>query len=490
MVVDWHTYDGSSTPALQYRERGIGASWEIFYPQSISYPFENHFIHRAYLRDLTPGTAYEIRWSDESLPYYFRTMPENLDRPLRVMAGGDVRHSKSWMDRMNRLALAENPDFIVWGGDLAYADGSPEFIHRWHQFFDSIKTTLITDNRRIVPIVVGIGNHEVQKGYVYNYPDYQPTDEWRLKIAPYFYRFFAFPGQPGYGVLDFGDYLSIVMMDTEHSNRVVGEQTDWLHNVLEERRHVRHVIPVQHVAAYPSHRSYSNWISSQIRQYWVPLYERYNIPLVFENHDHTYKRTFPIRNNSINANGIVYVGDGAWGVEVRPADSPQNRWYLSNTADRRHFIRTVISEDHIAMTVIDQDGVRIDRFKVPVDPREVERAISQVFPRSRSIGNGFWHNDWLGYFDVSKFPWIHHEQHGWLYVNGRGHGGIWFYDRSADLNWIWTNYKAYPYFFRNSDQSWIYFDPKSGLSGRDRLFFRIGHGLPEMIIVPRRQLGP
>lgn len=485
MVVDWHTYGQSSTPVLQYRERGVGASWIIAPPETHRYPFENDFIHRVYLSGLKPNTAYEIRWSDKQQPYYFRTMPENLDRPLRIMVGGDVRHSKTWMDRMNRIAVAENPDFIVWGGDLAYADGLPENIHRWREFFDSIKTTLITSNRRIVPIVVGIGNHEVQKGYVYHHPEYRPTDEWRLRIAPYFYRFFAFPGQPGYGVLDFGDYLSIIILDTEHSNRVAGEQTEWLRRTLQERQRVRHVIPVQHVTAYPSHRGYEDWISGQIRQHWVPLYERYDIPLVFENHDHTYKRTFPILGGSIDLRGVVYVGDGAWGVGTRPADSPQNRWYLSNTADRRHLIRTIISEDTIALTVIDEDGVRIDRFEVPPAPGETERAIAQIFPRSRPVGNGYWQNDWLGQYDVSKFPWIYTDKHGWLFVNGRGHGGIWFYDRSPDLHWIWTNYQVYPYFFRRSDQSWIYFDEKNGSKGPNRVFYRLGDTFPELFFVPK-----
>jgi hypothetical protein len=62
--------------------------------------------------------------------------------------------------------------------------------------------------------VVAIGNHEVQNHYLETHADYQPGPDWREKVAPHFYALFAFPGHPGYNVLDVGDYLSLVILDS------------------------------------------------------------------------------------------------------------------------------------------------------------------------------------------------------------------------------------------------------------------------------------
>ena len=50
------------------------------------------------------------------------------------------------------------------------------------------------------------------------------------------------------------------------------------------------------------------------RQYWVPLFEKYNVTVVFENHSHRLKRTFPLLKHAPHENGISYVGDGSWGA--------------------------------------------------------------------------------------------------------------------------------------------------------------------------------
>ena len=93
-------------------------------------------------------------------------------------------------------------------------------------------------------LVAGIGNHEVDGGY--NKP--------RAK-APFFYALFdgLYP-ETGYATLDFGDYLSLVLLDTAHTSAIEGAQTDWLAKALKERAERPHVVVVNHVPAYPSFR--------------------------------------------------------------------------------------------------------------------------------------------------------------------------------------------------------------------------------------------
>ncbi len=320
------------------------------------------FRQRVELTGLEPGTAYRFQVEGYDRDYGFRTMPGNLTRPLRIALGGDTRHRQEWMERTNRAAMQYRPDLIVWGGDFAYADGNPENFYRWEEWFEANGATLIDDDGYVVPIVAAIGNHEVQGGYYYNDDDYEPTEVWRRDVAPFFYSFFAFPGNPGYGVLDFGDYLSLILLDTDHTNPVEGEQTAWLETALAERAEVPHVIPVYHVPGFPSHRDYEGATSSRVREHWVPRFEQHGLRLVFENHDHTYKRTAPIRNGRVHPGGVVYMGDGAWGVGVRTVHDPDETWYLERAESKRHAIILTLHGAHQHLLVVDENGAVIDEY--------------------------------------------------------------------------------------------------------------------------------
>ncbi|MEX0887630.1 MAG: sugar-binding protein [Phycisphaeraceae bacterium] len=319
------------------------------------------FRHRVEIVGLEPDTAYRFKAVGDNVDHGFRTMPVNLDRPLRIAVGGDVRHNQTWMERTNRVAMTYEPDFIVWGGDLAYANGREDLLHHWEEWFDAVGNTLIDDDGYVVPIIVAIGNHEVQGGFRADDPDFQNTDEWRLGIAPYFYQFFAFPGHPGYGVLDFGDYLSIVLLDTGHANPIAGEQTEWLSDVLARRADVPHVIPVYHVPGYPTHRPARGGAESSVRENWMPLFEQYGVRLAFENHDHTYKRTHPIRAGELHPDGVVYIGDGAWGVGVRELHNV-DAWYIKRAESQRHAIILTLHGTHQHVLVVNDDGQVIDEY--------------------------------------------------------------------------------------------------------------------------------
>jgi hypothetical protein len=45
------------------------------------------------------------------------------------------------------------------------------------------------------------------------------------------------------------------------------------------------------------------------------LFDKYHVKAVFENHEHQYKKTFPLLNNTVNPNGTIYFGDGAMGIK-------------------------------------------------------------------------------------------------------------------------------------------------------------------------------
>jgi acid phosphatase type 7 len=358
MTIDWHTVpdDGDRLPELRYWADGSSAV-EISIGDSRPFPHSDRTIHRVEVQGLEPDTVYLFDFGDDSPVFRFRTMPPTGEGPIHFIAGGDVRHNQGFMAGTAGHAVLHNPAFIALGGDLAYADGQAGNVGRWHEWFGVVRSGLVTGEGRVMPIVASLGNHEVQGGYHTNTSDYEQTDAWRAEIAPFFYELFAFPGQPGFAVLDFGDYMSFVVLDSHHTNPIPGAQTEWLGQVLEQRMGVPHVFPIYHVPAYPSHRSYGGSVSGLVRAHFVPLFESSSVRTVFENHDHLYKRTFPMREGEIADDGLVFLGDGAWGVSTR---EPNDEWYLEEVVQTRHFIVATIEGNAQHFRAFDDDGRLFD----------------------------------------------------------------------------------------------------------------------------------
>jgi acid phosphatase type 7 len=324
-------------------------------------------VRRVELTGLAPDTVYEFVLGGAVAPVpeekgrlveRFRTPPARLDRPVRFVAGGDMMHRRAWLEAMNRQAGALDPDFALLGGDLAYADG--KYASRWIDWLQSMHRDLRAPDGRLIPLVLVIGNHEVRGHYNGRIPD----------DAPYFYGFFALPGNLSYNALDFGDYLSLLALDTDHTRPVSGAQTAWLDGALAERASRPFVFPCYHYPAYGTTKRPKEGglpsdhpLSKKIQREWSPLFERSGVTAVFENDHHAYKRTHPIRAGvRDDAKGIVYLGDGAWGVETRPVATPLEAWYLARSEPRRHVFLVTLSAAGVAeVQAIDASGEVFDR---------------------------------------------------------------------------------------------------------------------------------
>ncbi len=323
------------------------------------------FLQRVELTGLAPDTVYAFAPKGYREGWNFRTLPTTLSRPVRIAMGGDTLHQQEWLEETTRAAISHDPDLIIWGGDIADSNGSPHALPRWQRWFSAIDRTLRTKERRVIPIVVAMGNHDVKKGYYHKHAGYKVSDEWRAYLAPEFYEFFAFPGQPGYGVLDVGDYLSIIVLDSGHTNPIAGTQTEWLEHTLKTRASRPHLLPIYHIPAYPSVKPFDGNAETEVRQHWPPLFDRYGIRTAFEHHNHAYKRTVPISAGHPHPGGTVYFGDGAWGVHTRPVHPAETTWYLEKAASERHAILLTLKGSQQHFRVITPKGELLDEYHTP-----------------------------------------------------------------------------------------------------------------------------
>ncbi len=367
-VIDWHQEGPAAATPVAFAWRKVGAeSWTSRSPdETLPFPFSERRIHRLELTGLAPDTLYEFRLG-ELEPLRFRTLPATLTRPLTFAAGGDIMGDPKICEKLNRVVAARDAAFVIWGGDHAYANGLPENVVRWYRYFDLLSQNLLAADRRVLPLVVSIGNHEIVGGAydksAYGREGWPATDAAREQISPYFFRLFAFPGHPGYGVLDLGDYASFVVLDTEHAGPMAGAQTEWLAATLRARPRTPFVMPLYHVPGYPSVREPGGRTQTLVRQLWVPLFDEHGLRLAFENHDHAYKRTHPLRGGEIAPDGLVYAGDGAWGVGVR--DLAVGRPYLARAEKRNYALLVTLRPGQADLEAVSPSGEVFDAYTVP-----------------------------------------------------------------------------------------------------------------------------
>jgi acid phosphatase type 7 len=371
MTINWITPTGRKQKDLQYRQAG-GEPWLA--AKALVQPLPNatpYLLQRIELDGLKADTDYEFRLSERGVVYKFRTMPASLDKGgIRFAVGGDMYHDDlETLHATNKQAASMSPAFVLVGGDIAYASnklfdflphwGNPlidrltgQKFDRWLEWLVAWTEDMVTPEGNLIPMLPAIGNHDVIGRY-----DQTPEQ------APFFYTLFAMPGLPGYNVLDFGQYMSIFLLDSGHTNPVGGKQATWLATRLWERKNIPHKFALYHIPAYPSVHKMTEEVGTEIRKYWVPSFDSYHLTAAFENHEHAYKRTHPLLNGFMDPKGVVYIGDGGWGVrKARKPRRVNEKKFLAKTESSRHFLIVDVEQNKQTVRAIRDDGTEIDSY--------------------------------------------------------------------------------------------------------------------------------
>ncbi len=290
---------------------------------------------------LAPGAVVEVedhgRW---------RTLRDRLDPPLRLAMGGDMMHEPRLLEATCRAVAARDPEAAVIGGDWAYDNGEPRHAGRWIALLAIWARTMVRADGTGVPMIAAIGNHEVAK-------DGRAGTAWAA----------LFP-EPTYRALDIGSQVSVLLLDTGHLAPIDGIQAAWLAAALRERAGRQWRFAAYHVPAYASVREPDDWNAPRIRAAWVPLFERHGLAAAFEHHDHALKRSHPLIGGIPTPGGVLYLGDGAWGVGLRPPKTPAQRPWLAHTAAAHHAWLLEIGSATAAATAVGPDG-ELDRTLIP-----------------------------------------------------------------------------------------------------------------------------
>lgn len=342
MMIQWVGEENKAYDKIFYAPVD-GFVWESASVKTKEFPGTDLKVYRAELTNLTPGTDYRFQIANISPEYRFQTMPAKATDEFRFVSGGDAGTNKEVL-KTNELAALQDPYFVFIGGDVAYDNGrAPK---TFLKFLENYHATMVDSKGRLIPLVTCLGNHEVDGGYVHND---------RSKAGSYLSVFDGLYSEVSYGTLDFGDYLSLVLVDTNHLSPIEGEQTDWLEKTLKERQDHPHVFVAGHIPCYPSARDFEAKVNETMRKLWCPLYERYGVNVVLEHHDHTFKRTYPLLDGMRDPNGIYYLGDGSWG-KLRNPGSLEDRPYLAKVNKTYHISLHQLEGDRRIHLALNDEG--------------------------------------------------------------------------------------------------------------------------------------
>lgn len=356
MTVRWHTSKKKRGSELFYQKKGE-QNWSRQIGSAQFLSDSDVLVHQVELTELEPDTYYHFRIGEGDEKFLFRTMPREDLRAVRFVVAGDAYFYLYLFRKMNEQIVRKDPDFILVGGDIAYAGGHKSFfkgarwqVKRWQTFLKEWRKQMVGTDGRLIPMVIVVGNHDVAG-----------KSRISRKKSNLFYELFPMQQkETAYQVLDFGSYLSLFLLDTGHTHPVKGEQQSWLSDVLAERGKVRWKIAAYHIAAYPSVYSYRGTVPTQIRQYWSPLFEQHHLLAAFEHHNHAYKRTHPIKGEKIDPKGVFYLGDGAWGVSPRKPQPMKKHWYMDNALETNCFWLVSLHQGDCSIESFDIKGKPID----------------------------------------------------------------------------------------------------------------------------------
>jgi 3',5'-cyclic AMP phosphodiesterase CpdA len=303
--------------------------------------------HKIHLGNLEPNTeyAYDVLndGTDEGKGK-LTTYPDEI-MPFNFVAIGDTRNRHDVHSEILGKIMETNPRFIVNSGDLVR---NGRAIEDWEAFFGVSKELM-----RNTPYYPVLGNHE--------------------KDSPYYYDLFDLPNNERYFYFTVGDALFIVLdsegIQTTEPSFVTDENSDkfwhdayyeyfvtqkkWLEKVLDLNNEAGFIFIFQHKPLYSIMKNRVEE-AELARKFWGDIFERHNVQVFMNGHDHHYHHA--LKNN------VHYITSAGGGAPLYNFDSPQPETVKSSKIE--HFVNVEVNGNEAILHVIDINGNEIDNIKV------------------------------------------------------------------------------------------------------------------------------
>ncbi len=312
------------------------------------------YISEATITGLKPFTRYfyRVTCTDDasnlarSEVFTFQTAP-GADQAWAFGILGDTQRNPEVTRRCAEGIFALRPNFMLHCGDVV-DDGFAK-----NQWVDDLFTPAAGLFAH-VPTFPVIGNHEKNSHWYYDY--------FSLPQPEYWYTFH-------YGNAQF------FMLDSNKDCSAGSEQYQWLEAELAKSKATWKFAAHHHPCFSSDENDYGDqwkgksrheeytWGDSNARQL-VALYETYGVDVVFNGHIHSYERTWPILNLTINQQkGVRYIVTGGGGGGLEQA-APQRAWFSIHVARGHHYCFASVFDRTMQFKAYDLEGRLFDTFEL------------------------------------------------------------------------------------------------------------------------------
>ena len=343
--IQWRTNTTVKEGEVKYREINSEIELKV---SAVKYVMEDRelmndrFIHRftANINNLKPGTKYlyliepETDWNNAR---HFTTAGNSDSFSFTWV--GDV-HQKQEFGLLHNKAESKHPKtaFYIIAGDLV-DDGL--YRNQWDELFENSKEVIDKKPLMNVP-----GNHDNRYGLgakMYRDMFSYPTNGPELMPKEQTYSF---------------TYKNTLFLMLDATSPIV-KQTDWIEDQL-QNSDATWKIAVFHFPPYNGDEPYLN-----IQEHWIPIFDKYQVDMVFSGHFHYYMRSKPIKNgvvtDSFNKGTTYIISLGIPGRSVDLNNEPyaavtdQNGWLYQHIE---------IAGKRLQYQSVNYDGNIIDRFEI------------------------------------------------------------------------------------------------------------------------------
>jgi hypothetical protein len=279
----------------------------------------------------------------------FQTLPGASDAWAFGILG-DTQRNPDVTRKCAEGIFALRPNFMLHVGDVV-DDGYAK--HQW--VFD-----LMDPCARLfahVPVFPVIGNHEKNSHFYYDY--------FHLPEPEYCYTFTC-------GNAEF------FMFDSNKPCDPGSEQYQRMEKALAASTAVWKFAAHHHPCFSSDEDDYGDNHKGSLKEpftqgdqnarHLVPLYEKYGVDVAFAGHIHSYERTWPILNLSINQQkGVRYIISGGGGGGLESA-APQRAWFSIHVQRGHHYCFATIHDRTIQFKAYDLEGRLFDTFELTKSP--------------------------------------------------------------------------------------------------------------------------
>lgn len=367
-TISWQSSVPHYNYYVEYRQQGTSDIHKAYVTEPKRPPIYDYdnippYTYGAYMQHLQPDTAYEYRICNdkggETGWFSFTTTKEDVNQYKVLIFGDSQSVDYNVWGQTAQIAWNQNKDaaFFVNMGDLT--DNG----QAWFQWRDwQYNADILTSHLPFAPV---LGNHEAY------------SMEWQFAY-PYTYKaLFAVPyGSPReqsrltYS-FDYGD-VHYVSLNTDYEELhaqdpdMLTNEVAWLDaDLAAAKKAGKRLIVMMH---RPPWNSPYNGKLDINGTYFMPIFDKYEVPLVFTAHEHCYERTVPVKADTQAETGTIYIATGRSGTESWDASrrKPTDAVYY-NPMDMPMYLTLQVEPKDFRVTAFKNDGTIIDTTTIATD---------------------------------------------------------------------------------------------------------------------------